>query len=82
MINAIISNSFNYIVNSIKNIKKKDNIIKELKNANEELKYKNQLINEFINIAVHEIKTPIQPIITLAELLQQDGIIHNSKINI
>ena len=75
----MISNSFNYMVNLIKNIKKQDKIIKELEKANEELKYKHQLKNEFINIAAHEIKTPIQPIIALAELLQQDGIIHNTE---
>ena len=60
------------MVNSIKNIKKQDELIKELKKANEELKYKDQLKNEFINVAAHEIKTPIQPIIALSELLQQE----------
>jgi signal transduction histidine kinase len=69
------------MVNLIKNIKKQDKIIKELEKANEELKYKHQLKNEFINIAAHEIKTPIQPIIALAELLQQDGIIHDPEKN-
>ena len=69
------------MVNSIKNIKKQDKIIKELEKANEELKYKDQLKNEFINIAAHEIKTPIQPIIALAELLQHDGIIDNIEKN-
>lgn len=39
----MISNSFNYMVNLIKNIKKQDKIIKELEKANEELKYKDQL---------------------------------------
>jgi signal transduction histidine kinase len=81
MIKAIISNSFNYMVNLIKNIKKQDKIIKELEKANEELKYKHQLKNEFINIAAHEIKTPIQPIIALAEILLQEGIIHNIEKN-
>src|SRR5687768_14867109 len=81
MIKAIISNSFNYMVNLIKNTKKQDKLIKELEKANEELKYKDQLKNEFINIAAHEIKTPIQPIIALAELLQHDGIIDNIEKN-
>src|SRR5918994_463864 len=81
MIKAIISNSFNYMVNSIKNIKKQDIIIKELEKENEELKYKDQLKNEFINVAAHEIKTPIQPIIALPEILLQEGIIHNIENN-
>jgi len=71
---SILSNSFNYMVNSLKNIKKQDELINKLKKTNEELKYKDQLKNEFINVAAHEIKTPIQPIIALSELLQQEGI--------
>ena len=75
---SLLSNSFNYMVKSIKNIKKQDNLIKELKKENEELKYKDQLKNEFINVAAHEIRTPIQPILGLAELLQQE-VIHNTE---
>jgi signal transduction histidine kinase len=71
---SFLSNSFNYMVNFIKNIRKDDKLINELRKANEELKYKDQLKNEFINVAAHEIKTPIQPIIALSELLQQEGI--------
>jgi signal transduction histidine kinase len=71
---SVISNSFNYMVNFIKNIKTQDKLIKELEKANEELKYKDKLKNEFINVAAHEIKTPIQPIVALSELLQQEGI--------
>ncbi len=64
---SVLSNSFNYMVNFIKNIKKQDNLIKELKKENEELKYKDQLKNEFINVAAHEIKTPIKQIIDHAK---------------
>ena len=78
---SVLSNSFNYMVNYIKNIKKQDELINELKKANEELKYKDQLKNEFINIAAHEMKTPIQPIIALAEVLQQEGGINNIEKN-
>ena len=60
------------MVNFIKNIKKEDELIKELKKENEELKVHNKMQKEFINIAAHEIKTPIQPIIALSELLQQE----------
>jgi signal transduction histidine kinase len=71
---SVLSNSFNYMVKYINNIKRQDKLIKKLEKANEELKYKDQLKNEFINIAAHEIKTPIQPIIALAEVIQQEGI--------
>jgi nitrate/nitrite-specific signal transduction histidine kinase len=71
---SILGNAFNYMVKSIKNIKNQDELIKELEKANEELKYNDQLKNEFINVAAHEIKTPIQPIIALAEVIQQEGI--------
>ena len=71
---SVIVNSFNYMVNFIKNIKTQDKLINELEKANEELKYKDKLKNEFINVAAHEIKTPIQPIVALSELLQQEGI--------
>jgi len=59
-------------------MKKKRPIVKKLEKAkkeNEELKYKDQLKDEFINIAAHEIKNPIQPILGLSELLcQKKGI--------
>ena len=71
---SFLNNSFNYMVNFIKNIRKDDKLINELRKANEELKYKDQLKNEFINVAAHEIKTPILPIIVLSELLEQEGI--------
>ena len=88
---SVLSTSFNYMVNYIKNIKKQDILIKELEKANEELKYRDQLKDEFINIAAHELKTPIQPILGLCELLRDrettivkdeeilDVIIRNSK---
>ena len=78
---SVLSNFFNYMVNYIKNIKKQDELINELKNTNEELKYKDQLKNDFINVAAHEMKTPIQPIIALAEVLQQEGGINNIEKN-
>jgi signal transduction histidine kinase len=74
---SLLSNSFNNMVNYIKNIKKQEELIKELEKANEELKYKDHLKNEFINIAAHELRTPIQPILVFTELLQQKGIINN-----
>jgi signal transduction histidine kinase len=38
--------------------------------ANEKLKLHDKMQEEFINIAAHELRTPIQPIITLSEVLR------------
>ncbi len=78
---SLIGNSFNYMVNYIKNIKKEDELINELKKENEELKVHDKMQKEFINVAAHEIKTPIQPIIALSELLQQEEGITNIEKN-
>jgi signal transduction histidine kinase len=68
---SVLSDSFNSMVNSIKNsVKKQNELTKELENANEELKYKDQLKDEFINVAAHELRSPIQPILTVAEFLR------------
>ncbi|MER3407401.1 MAG: hypothetical protein C4292_00850, partial [Nitrososphaera sp.] len=41
---------------------------------NEKLKEADRLQKEFINIAAHELRTPVQPIIGLAELvLDREG---------
>jgi His Kinase A (phospho-acceptor) domain len=49
---------------------------KELKTANEQLSLSNEQLNmrdkaqqEFINVAAHELRTPIQPIISLSDIL-------------
>jgi signal transduction histidine kinase len=42
----------------------------ELNQANEQLKVHDKMQNEFINIAAHELRTPIQPIIGLADTLR------------
>jgi signal transduction histidine kinase len=43
---------------------------KEIALANEELKVHDKMQKEFINIASHEIKTPVQAILTFSQLLQ------------
>ena len=68
---SLLSESFNSMVQSIKNyIKKQNQLTSELKELNEQLKYKDQLKNQFINIAAHELKTPIQPILGLTEIIR------------
>jgi signal transduction histidine kinase len=43
---------------------------KQLAMVNEELKNHDKLQKEFINIAAHELRTPIQPILSLTEVLR------------
>jgi signal transduction histidine kinase len=67
---SILSESFNSMVVSIKNyVKNQNELANELKEANEQLKDKDRLKDEFINIAAHELRTPIQPILGLSEIL-------------
>ena len=43
---------------------------KQLSLSNEQLKIRETAQQEFINIAAHELRTPIQPIIGLSEVLR------------
>ena len=43
---------------------------KKLESANEQLKVHDNMQNEFINIAAHELRTPIQPILLLSDDLK------------
>jgi signal transduction histidine kinase len=43
---------------------------KQLTEANEQLKVHDKMQKEFINVAAHELRTPIQPILGLSEVLQ------------
>jgi signal transduction histidine kinase len=43
---------------------------KQLTEANEQLKVHDKIQSEFINIAAHELRTPIQPILGLSEVLR------------
>src|SRR5215208_4536153 len=66
-----LSQSFNLMVNSIKNfITKQNDLTKKCEKANEELRHKYLIKEEFINVASHELRTPIQSILGLSELLQ------------
>ncbi|MGC2425431.1 MAG: sensor histidine kinase [Nitrososphaeraceae archaeon] len=44
----------------------------DLKRANEQLKNKDEMQREFINVAAHELRTPIQPILGLADVLRSE----------
>jgi signal transduction histidine kinase len=43
---------------------------KQLSEANQQLKVHDKMQREFINIAAHELRTPVQPILGLSEILQ------------
>ena len=64
--------------------------IKKLDSANKQLELHDKMQKEFINVAAHELRTPIQPILGLSEVLQskiKDGeqlnilntVVRNSK---
>src|SRR5215211_2669995 len=83
---SFLIESFNSMISVIKNyIKEQNQLTRELEKANEELKYKDQLKDEFINVAAHELRNPIQPILGLSELLRTkeiENIKNSGEINI
>ena len=69
---SVLSNSFNSMMKTIKNfVKKQCELTKKLEKANEELKYKDRLKDEVINLTAHELQGPIQPILGLLEILRE-----------
>ncbi|MGA9149563.1 MAG: HAMP domain-containing sensor histidine kinase [Candidatus Nitrosopolaris sp.] len=69
---SVLTESFNSMTTSMKKlIKNHDDLTRKIEAANEELRKKDELKNEFINIAAHELRAPIQPILGLAELLRR-----------
>ena len=69
---SVLSNSFNSMMKTIKNfVKKQGELTKILEKANEELKYKDRLKDEIINLTAHELQGPIQPILGLLEILRE-----------
>jgi len=68
---CVLSRSFNSMIAFLRDyIKKQGDLTKQLEAANEELKRKDLLKDEFINIAAHELRGPMQPILGLAEVLR------------
>ena len=68
---SVLSESFNSMVKSIKNhITKQNQLSSELRKLNEQLEQKDQLKDEFINIAAHELRAPIQPIVSLSDVVR------------
>jgi signal transduction histidine kinase len=72
---AELSSRFNVMKQSIVSANKDLNRLvkertRELEIANEQLKAHDKMQKEFINVAAHELRTPIQPILSLSEVLQ------------
>jgi signal transduction histidine kinase len=57
----------NQLVSSFEELKKSNKLLME---ANEKLSLNDRMQREFINIAAHELRTPVQPILGMAELLE------------
>lgn len=71
-----IAATLGFFISQINNDLKKEVDLKtnELKNANEKLKELDKMKDEFIGIASHELKSPIQPILGFAELAKSGDI--------
>jgi signal transduction histidine kinase len=68
---STLGESFYSMVQSIKNhITKQNQLTSELRRLNEQLEQKDKLKDEFINIAAHELRAPIQPILGLSEVIR------------
>jgi two-component system, OmpR family, sensor histidine kinase VicK len=52
------------------NLWKQTELYEDIKKAHEQLKIHDKMQHEFINVAAHELRTPIQPIIGLTEMLR------------
>jgi signal transduction histidine kinase len=66
-----LTDSFNSMINSIRSyIEEQRRLSEELRTANEEIQQRERMKDEFINVAAHEMRTPVQPILGLSELLK------------
>lgn len=74
-----LTDSFNSMINSIRSyIEEQRRLSDELKTANEEIQQREHMKDDFINVAAHEMRTPVQPILGLSELLK--SLRHENKL--
>jgi signal transduction histidine kinase len=79
---SILTRSFNLMLDTIRNhTKKQDALTKDLARANEELKQASRIKDDFINIAAHELRNPVQPILGLAQILRSKKMQKNDSHN-
>ena len=68
---SVLARSFNLMIKTIRNsVKKQEELTSELAKANEEMKQASRLKDDFINIAAHELRNPVQPILGLTQILR------------
>jgi signal transduction histidine kinase len=79
---ATLSESFYSMVKSIKNhITKQNQLTSELRGLNEQLEQKDKLKDEFISVAAHELRAPIQPILGLSEIIRSHILRSKSRLS-
>jgi signal transduction histidine kinase len=82
---SVLTEFFNSMTASIKGyMKDQHELTEKLELANEELNVKDKTKNEFINMAAHELRAPVQPILGMAEILRRrksDGEKNNNNTN-
>jgi signal transduction histidine kinase len=54
------------------NLWRQTELYQEIKESNEKLESKDKVLNEFIHIASHEIRNPLQPILSLSQLVKSE----------
>ncbi|PWU82125.1 MAG: hypothetical protein DLM72_03440 [Candidatus Nitrosopolaris wilkensis] len=59
--------------------KELDESNQRLEEANEQLKVQDKMQQEFINVAAHELRTPIQPILSATDILRSKNIDTNQR---
>ena len=52
------------------NLWKQSTLYQEIKESNEKLEINGKILNEFIHIAAHELRNPIQPILGLSQIVK------------
>lgn len=73
-----LHHSFRIMISSLlRSIEQIQKLNSELKIANEKLRLKDKLKDEFISIASHELKNPVQPILGFAYLAKKGKIPHD-----
>lgn len=73
-----LHHSFRMMVSSLRqSMEQIKNLNSQLKISNEELRLKDKLKDEFISIASHELKNPVQPILGFAYLAKKGKIPHD-----